>query len=66
LVRPVPHADADLDKLAEEFRGAFILVKLDTQEEQAIAAQFGIRSLPTVPQAFRDYRRARGLPRSRR
>jgi putative thioredoxin len=44
-----------LAKLAEEYGGRFILAKLNTEEEQALAAQFGIRSLPTV-QVFRDGR----------
>jgi putative thioredoxin len=37
-----------LAKLAEEYQGKFILGKLNTEEEQEIAAQFGIRSIPTV------------------
>jgi putative thioredoxin len=37
-----------LAKLAEEYQGKFILAKLNTEEERDIAAQFGIRSLPTV------------------
>ncbi len=37
-----------LAKLAEDYRGRFLLAKLDTEAEQEIAAQFGIRSLPTV------------------
>lgn len=37
-----------LAKLAEEYQGRFILAKLNTEEQQAIAAQFGIRSIPTV------------------
>lgn len=37
-----------LSRLAEEFRGQFLLAKVDTEAEQAIAAQYGIRSLPTV------------------
>jgi putative thioredoxin len=44
-----------LAKLAEEYGGRFILAKLNTEEEQALAAQFGIRSLPTV-QVFKDGR----------
>ncbi len=44
-----------LAKLAEDYRGAFILAKLNTEEHQALAAQFGIRSLPTV-QLFKDGR----------
>ena len=34
--------------LAEEYEGKFLLGKLNTEEEQEIAAQFGIRSIPTV------------------
>ena len=37
-----------LAKLAEEYQGRFLLAKLNTEEEQEIAAQFGIRSIPTV------------------
>jgi putative thioredoxin len=44
-----------LAKLAEDYRGAFTLAKLNTEEHQALAAQFGIRSLPTV-QLFKDGR----------
>jgi putative thioredoxin len=44
-----------LAKLAEEYRGRFILAKLNTEEERALAAQFGIRSLPTV-QLFKEGR----------
>jgi putative thioredoxin len=44
-----------LAKLVDEYRGRFILAKLNTEEEQALAAQFGIRSLPTV-QLFKDGR----------
>lgn len=37
-----------LAKLADEYRGRFTLAKVNTEEQQALAAQFGIRSLPTV------------------
>ena len=37
-----------LAKLADEYQGAFILAKIDTEAEQEIAAQLGIQSLPTV------------------
>jgi putative thioredoxin len=37
-----------LVKLAEEYQGRFILAKINTEDQQAIAAQFGIRSIPTV------------------
>jgi putative thioredoxin len=44
-----------LAKLAEEYRGRLLVAKLNTEEEQALAAQMGIRSLPTV-QLYRDGR----------
>ncbi len=37
-----------LAKLAEEYQGGFTLAKVDTEAEQEIAGQLGIRSLPTV------------------
>ncbi len=37
-----------LTKLAEEYAGQFILAKVNTDEQQALAAQWGVRSLPTV------------------
>jgi len=42
-----------LARLADEYQGRFIVAKLNTEEQQAIAAQFGIRSIPTV-KLFRD------------
>jgi putative thioredoxin len=42
-----------LAKLADEFAGAFLLAKVDTEAERNLAAAFGIRSLPTV-QLFKD------------
>ena len=37
-----------LDKLATEANGAFLLAKVDADEQQMIASQFGVRNLPTV------------------
>jgi putative thioredoxin len=37
-----------LAKLADEYQGKFLLGKLNTEQEQEIAAQFGIRSIPNV------------------
>jgi len=37
-----------LAKLADEYKGKFILAKINTEEQQAIAAQFQIRSIPAV------------------
>ena len=37
-----------LEKLASEYAGAFLLAKVNADEQQMIAQQFGVRSLPTV------------------
>jgi len=37
-----------LKKLADEFQGSFLLAKINTDQEQMLAAQLGIRGLPTV------------------
>lgn len=37
-----------LEKLAEEYSGDFLLAKVNADEQGMIAAQFGVRSLPTV------------------
>lgn len=37
-----------LDRLAEEYGGRFRLAKVNTDEQQELAQQLGIRSLPTV------------------
>ncbi len=37
-----------LAKLAEEYQGAFILAKVNSDQNQNLAAQLGVRSLPTV------------------
>lgn len=37
-----------LEKLADEFQGQFLLAKVNADEQQMIASQFGVRSLPTV------------------
>jgi putative thioredoxin len=37
-----------LEKLAHENNGAFLLAKVNADEQQMIAQQFGVRSLPTV------------------
>lgn len=42
-----------LERVAEAYGGAFELVKIDVDANQQLAAQFGIRSIPTVV-AFRD------------
>lgn len=37
-----------LEKIANEYQGAFLLAKVNADEQQLIAQQFGVRSLPTV------------------
>ena len=37
-----------LEKLATEYAGAFLLAKVNADDQNMIAAQFGVRSLPTV------------------
>lgn len=44
-----------LEKLANEYGGKFLLAKLNTDENQEIAAQYGIRGIPNV-KAFVDGR----------
>ncbi len=42
-----------LERLAREYDGGFVLAKVDTDKEQALASQFQIRSIPTV-MLFKD------------
>ncbi|MBE9540061.1 MAG: thioredoxin [Proteobacteria bacterium] len=37
-----------LEKLANEYQGAFLLAKVNADEQQGITQQFGVRNLPTV------------------
>ncbi|WP_304163284.1 co-chaperone YbbN, partial [Lonsdalea britannica] len=37
-----------LDRLAAEYAGQFLLAKVDCDAEQRVAAQFGLRAIPTV------------------
>lgn len=37
-----------LERLADEYAGAFILAKVDSDAEQMLVAGMGVRSLPTV------------------
>lgn len=37
-----------LESLAAQYRGQFILAKVDCDAEQMVAAQFGLRAIPTV------------------
>ncbi len=37
-----------LDKLAEHYQGKFLIAKVDTEREQQLASEHGIRSIPTL------------------
>ena len=37
-----------LEKIAKEYQGAFLLAKVNADEQQGIAQQLGVRNLPTV------------------
>ena len=37
-----------LEQIATEYNGAFLLAKVNADEQQMISQQFGVRSLPTV------------------
>ena len=41
-----------LEKLAEEYEGKFVLAKLNSEENQAIAQQLGVRGIPTVKAVY--------------
>ncbi|MDP2833634.1 MAG: co-chaperone YbbN [Pseudomonadota bacterium] len=41
-----------LEKLAAEFQGKFILAKVDSDKNQDIATQFGVRGIPSVKAFF--------------
>tara|TARA_B100000900_G_scaffold58693_1_gene44165 strand:- start:400 stop:1248 length:849 start_codon:yes stop_codon:yes gene_type:complete len=42
-----------LEKLADEYAGAFLLAKINADEQQGMSQQLGVRSLPTV-MVFKD------------
>ena len=37
-----------LEKLADEYQGAFLLAKVNADEQQMLAQQLGVRSLPRL------------------
>jgi putative thioredoxin len=37
-----------LEKLADEYHGRFVLAKVDSDRNQALAARYGVRSIPSV------------------
>lgn len=42
-----------LQKLAERYAGAFVLAKINADEQQMLAMEFGVRSLPTIKVVYR-------------
>jgi putative thioredoxin len=42
-----------LEKLAEEYGGKFTLAKIDSDQNQELAAHFGVKSIPTVKAVYR-------------
>jgi putative thioredoxin len=40
-------------KLADEYQGLFLLAKVNTDQEQSLAVEYGVRSLPTL-KVFKD------------
>ncbi len=49
-----------LERLAQDYGGQFVLAKVDTEREAALAAEFGVRSIPAVF-AVRDGRAVDGF-----
>jgi len=41
-----------LEKLAEEYQGRFILAKINADQNQELAAQFGVRGIPSVKAVY--------------
>ena len=42
-----------LEKLAEEYDGKFILAKVDSDANQQLAAQFGVRGIPSIKAVYK-------------
>jgi hypothetical protein len=48
LVRTLPYLKPLLEKLAVEYGGRFVLAKINSDEAQAVAARYAVRSIPAV------------------
>ena len=48
MVRPLQMIAPILDQLADEWAGKIKIAKMNVDDNQAIPAQFGIRSIPTL------------------
>jgi thioredoxin len=55
-----------LEELAEEYKGKINIYKIDTEQEQELAAMFGIRSIPSllfIPQKDKPQMAQGALPK---
>lgn len=50
--QPCKSLEPILEKLVTEYRGRFVLAKVNSDEQQMIASQLGVRSLPTLKLVF--------------
>ena len=48
MVRPVPHASPVVDELADEMAASLKVAKCNVDENQEIAMQYGVMSIPTL------------------
>ena len=49
MMSNVIHAkEAEIEKLADEFEGKAKILKVDVDQEQALAMRYGVQSIPTL------------------
>jgi thioredoxin 2 len=48
MVRPAPHDGPAFEQAAKQLEPHVRLAKVNTEEEQALAMQYGIRGIPTL------------------
>ncbi len=52
-VAPCRKISPSLERLAKEFKGKLIVLKINVDEKQHIAAQYQIQSIPTIMMFFK-------------